>query len=106
MDIATYGVGLFTPTILMVLTYHGRTGSGSPTSLSREIASVKGSVFLDIFLIVGFLLGIAPIDRLGRMRLQIVGFLAMALGLGILTIASTGPPNLVLISADSSCSTR
>jgi MFS family permease len=88
MDIATYGVGLFTPTILMALAYHADSLPGPNGFLTQEIASVEGAVFLDLFLIVGFALAICTIDRLGRMPLQIVGFLAMALGLGILAMSN------------------
>jgi hypothetical protein len=90
MDIATYGVGLFTPVILMSLAF-SREGlaSGDPF-LAREIASVKEAVFLDLFLIVGFALAIVLIDRVGRIPLQLVGFLGMALGLGILAMSGAG----------------
>jgi MFS family permease len=90
MDIATYGVGLFTPTILMTLAFRGERLSHGNLFLGSEIASVEGAVFLDLFLIVGFALAIILIDRVGRMPLQIIGFLAMALGLGILAMSGMG----------------
>jgi len=90
MDIATYGVGLFTPTILMTLAFPGEHLSHGNRFLGSEIASVEGAVFLDLFLIVGFALAIILIDRVGRMPLQILGFLAMAVGLGILAMSGMG----------------
>src|SRR5262249_15489871 len=63
MDIATYGVGLFTPTILMTLAFSGAGLSGGNPFLAEEIKSVEGAVFLDLFLIIGFALAIVLIDR-------------------------------------------
>jgi MFS family permease len=97
MDIATYGVGLFTPTILMTLAFSGTGLSGGNPFLAEEIKSVEGAVFLDLFLIIGFALAIVLIDRIGRMPLQIFGFLAMALGLGILAMAGLGEHHNVFL---------
>jgi len=98
MDIATYGVGLFTPTILMSLAFRGERLSHGDPFLAREIISVEGAVFLDLFLILGFALAILLIDRVGRMPLQIFGFLAMAVGLGILALSGIGEQqNLFLV---------
>jgi MFS family permease len=90
MDIATYGVGLFTPVILMSLAFSGEGLSAGDPFLAREIASVEGAVFLDIFLVVGFAFAVLLIDRVGRIPLQLWGFLGMAVGLGILAMAGTG----------------
>lgn len=86
MDIATYGVGLFTPSILATIAF-----SHDVSFLSREISSIEGAAFLDMFLIVGFTLAFFLIDKLGRIRLQLLGFAAMALGLGILGLATALP---------------
>ncbi|MBD2234223.1 MFS transporter [Phormidium tenue] len=85
-DIATYGVGIFTPVILGVLVF-----GGSSNLVAQTMASAKGSALVDIFLILGFLLAVLLVKRLGPIVLQIVGFLGMALGLGLLA-ASTGLP--------------
>jgi MFS family permease len=90
LDIAAYGVGLFTPVILMSLAFGGAGLARGDPFLAREVSSVEGAVFLDLFLVVGFALAILLIDRVGRMPLQIGGFLAMAVGLGILALAGTG----------------
>ena len=83
MDIATYGIGLFTPTILAIITFDHET-----TFIARDLAATKGAAFLDIFLILGFLLNIWLVERWGRIRLQILGFAGMAIGLLILAYAS------------------
>ena len=95
-DIATYGIGIFTPVILATLAY-----STEDNLLAKEFAAAQGSAIVDLFLVVGFLLAVLLIDRWGRIRLQIAGFLGMAIGLTILEIASLlhlPPPwNLVVI---------
>ncbi|MBD1910390.1 MULTISPECIES: MFS transporter [unclassified Leptolyngbya] len=78
-DIATYGVGIFTPTILGALAF-ARVDS----FMAREAASAKGAALVDICLIAGFLLAILLVERVGRIQLQIMGFLGMAAGLTIL----------------------
>ena len=83
MDIATYGIGLFTPTILAIITYDNETNF-----ILKDLAATRGAAYLDIFLIIGFLLNIWLVDRWGRIRLQILGFGGMALGLLILSAAT------------------
>ncbi|MBD2260560.1 MFS transporter [Pseudanabaena sp. FACHB-2040] len=96
-DIATYGIGIFTPTILAALAFAGETDF-----LHQSIASAKGSAFVDLFLIAGFLIAVLLVERVGRMRLQIVGFVGMAAGLVILAAsqgASTDTIRLGLVFA-------
>lgn len=90
-DIATYGIGIFTPTIIGALAF-----AGEADFLSREMASASGAALVDVFLIGGFLLAILLVDRWGRIRLQITGFLGMAVGLGVLAYASTLPQDVPL----------
>lgn len=78
-DIATYGVGIFTPTILGALAF-----VRMDDFMAREAASAQGAALVDICLIVGFVLAILLVERVGRIQLQIVGFLGMAVGLAIL----------------------
>ncbi len=61
--------------------------------MAREFASAKGAAFVDVFLIVGFLIAVTLIDRVGRVRLQIVGFIGMAVGLAILAASNLLPTN-------------
>jgi putative MFS transporter len=83
MDIATYGVGLFTPTILGAIDVSGkRVGV-----IARDFADARGSAAIDLFLLLGFLLGIWAVPRFGRIRMQAIGFASMAFGMLLLTIA-------------------
>jgi MFS family permease len=87
MDIATYGVGIFTPTLLAAMALSGPNA----TFISDDIASTKGTAALDVFLVVGFLGAIFLVERLGRVRLQLIGFAVMALALGMLALADGLP---------------
>ncbi|HEY2104578.1 MAG TPA: MFS transporter [Candidatus Binataceae bacterium] len=81
-DVTLYGVGMFTPTILAALSFVGR---GS--FMSMDIASTEGTALLDIFLLVGFALNIWLVERWGRIRLQVLGFMGMAIGLALLSLS-------------------
>ncbi|MGF1494206.1 MAG: MFS transporter [Microcoleaceae cyanobacterium] len=97
-DIATYGIGIFTPVIIGTIAFTDKTDF-----IDRELASARGSAFVDIFLILGFLVAIVLVEKLGRIKLQITGFLGMAIGLSVLSIASilssSGEPNVPLTFA-------
>jgi MFS family permease len=87
MDIATYGVGIFTPTLLATILYkHANT-----TFISDDIASTKGTAALDIFLVVGFAAAIYFVDCVGRVRLQLNGFAVMTGALCLLALTEQLP---------------
>jgi len=83
MDIATYGVGLFTPTILGAIEISGRTRG----LVGHDFAIAEGTAVIDLFLLVGFLIGIWMVPRFGRVRMQAIGFAGMAVGMLMLLIA-------------------
>lgn len=83
MDIGVYGIGIFLPTLLQ--------GLGFKTPFN----AIKGTALLDIFGIVGFLIAIYLIDRVGRLKLQIFGFLGMALSL--LFLAAVFPTSVYVL---------
>src|SRR5437870_13195844 len=83
MDIATYGVGLFTPIILGAIDVSGKRGG----VIADDFADARGSSAIDLFLLFGFLLGIWAVPRFGRIRMQAVGFAGMAFGMTVLMIA-------------------
>jgi MFS family permease len=88
MDIATYGVGLFTPTILGAIEVSGRTRG----LVTHDLALAEGSAIIDLFLLFGFLLGIWMVPRFGRMRMQAIGFAGMAVGM-LMLMATIGLTN-------------
>ncbi|MGB3300423.1 MAG: MFS transporter [Phormidesmis sp.] len=83
-DIATYGIGIFTPTIIATLAFADSDGL-----LMREMASARGAAIVNVFLVIGFLFAVLLVDRVGRIRLQIIGFVGMAAGLGILALSGS-----------------
>jgi len=88
MDIATYGVGLFTPVILGSIEISGRTRG----LVAHDLALAEGSGIIDLFLLFGFLLGIWSVPRFGRIRMQAIGFAGMAAGM-LMLMAAVGLTN-------------
>jgi MFS family permease len=84
-DIATYGIGIFTPAIIGALAF-----ANENDFMARERASATGSAFVDLFLIAGFLIAVVLVET-GRIRLQIIGFIGMASGLVILALSALFP---------------
>ncbi|MFG2302500.1 MFS transporter [Actinacidiphila glaucinigra] len=87
MDIATYGVGIFTPTLHAGLAL----GGANATFIAEDIASTEGTALLDVFLVLGFLLAILLVERVGRVPLQLAGFAVMAVALCLLAVAESLP---------------
>ncbi|BDD04362.1 MFS transporter [Aureibacter tunicatorum] len=85
MDISTYGIGLFTPIILTQLHFNIEH-----MNFVQEVKkAIVESSFLDLFLIIGFIVNLCFVERVGRMPLQKIGFMGMALGLLILAIPNS-----------------
>lgn len=103
MDIATYGVGIFTPTLLATLVIT----NPDATFISDDIASTRATAALDIFLVVGFALAIVLVERLGRVRLQLWGFAMMTGALILLAVAARlpggGDNNIALVAIGFGC---
>lgn len=89
-DLATYGIGIFTPTILAATI---GAKSDHPRNIAEiiqnDILAAKGAALLDILLVVGILFAIFFADRIGRIKLQIFGFIGCAVGLTLAAV-STG----------------
>jgi MFS transporter, putative metabolite transport protein len=84
MDVATYGVGLFTPVILGAMHFD----SARNGTVAAVLAEAEGSGLVDLFLLAGFGVGIWAIPRFGRIPLQVAGFTGMALGMLLLMFAA------------------
>ena len=87
MDIATYGVGIFTPTLIAAIAVSG----ADTTFITDDIVSTEATALLDIFLPIGFLIAILLVDRLGRIKLQVAGFAGMTVALIVLALAEGLP---------------
>ncbi len=87
-DLGTYGIGIFTPTILA-------TVIGAKTQYARNLADIihndmlaaKGAAFIDVLLLIGIVAAVLLADKLGRMRLQIAGFVGCAVGLFLASLS-------------------
>jgi MFS family permease len=80
MDMATYGIGLFTPLLLSEILPH----TTFTAAWQRDWIDTLNSLRVNGFLLLGALLALFLIPRLGRIRMQILGFLGMGLGLLLL----------------------
>lgn len=94
MDIALYSMGFFTTFILASMAF-----GGHDNFIAKDIAATQGTAVLDILLIAGIFFAILLIDKLGRIKLQSVGFIGMTVGLIILASSSflTGNIHLAMI---------
>jgi MFS family permease len=101
-DLGTYGIGIFTPVILATAL---GASSDHIRSLSDVIAdnilAAKGAALIDILLIVGILFAVVLADKVGRIRLQIIGFIGCAVGLFLATLSEDmeGSSRIALIFA-------
>jgi MFS transporter, putative metabolite transport protein len=87
MDVATYGIGLFTPLILGAIHLSGRADA----PLAADLYDARGSATIDLFLLIGFLLSLWMVPAFGRIRMQVVGFGGMTGGM-LFLLASTQLP--------------
>jgi MFS family permease len=99
-DLGTYGIGIFTPTILAAAIGHERAHAQSIADLIyNDVLAAKGAALIDVLLIVGIVLAVLLTDRIGRIRLQVVGFVGCAVGLLIATLSldTEGGARMVLL---------
>lgn len=85
MDISVYGIGLFTPTLLVSL------------GLRHPAQVAMGTVVLSLFTLAGFAGAGALIDTVGRRPLQVAGFLGMAGALVVLAVVGAHPATVVAL---------
>ncbi|MGO9673184.1 MAG: MFS transporter [Methylocella sp.] len=88
-DLGTYGIGIFTPTILAASIGHKTAHVRSLTDLiNNDVLAAKGAGLIDLLLIVGIVCAVLFVDRVGSIRLQILGFIGCAVGLAIAASSS------------------
>ncbi|WP_024707094.1 MFS transporter [Martelella sp. AD-3] len=99
-DLGTYGIGIFTPTILAATVGHKTEHVRNVADLvNNDLIAAKGTALLDVLLLVGIIGAVLLADRLGRIRLQVFGFIGCAVGLFIAAQAGnySGPTQTALI---------
>lgn len=83
-DLSTYGIGIFTPTILARTVGHEITDAHNIAAvIARDLLAAKGAALIDTLLIVGIVAAVLLTDHMGRIRLQITGFIGCAAGLAM-----------------------
>jgi MFS transporter, putative metabolite transport protein len=101
-DLGTYGIGIFTPTILAAAVGANSDHARSIADLiANDIIAAKGAALITTLLIVGIAFAIFLTDTVGRIRLQILGFFGCAAGLFVASLSSrfTGGTQTLLIFA-------
>ena len=88
-DLGTYGIGIFTPTILAASIGYKTKHAGSVADMiSNDELAAKGAALIDVLLIVGIACAVLLVNKFGSIRLQVLGFIGCAAGL--LTAAGSG----------------
>lgn len=88
-DLATYGIGIFTPTILATALGHQASHAKDLMHIvADDKLAAKGAALIDLLLIVGIAAAVFLTDRVGRIPLQILGFLGCAAGLVIAALST------------------
>ncbi len=88
-DLGTYGIGIFTPTILAAAIGNKPDHVRSVADIIlNDIIAAKGAAMITALLIVGIIFAVLLADRVGRIWLQVVGFVGCAAGLLIASFAS------------------
>jgi MFS family permease len=88
-DLGTYGIGIFTPIILA-------STIGPKNEYARNLAEIvhndmlgaRGAALIDALLIVGIVCAVLLADRIGRIPLQVLGFIGCALGLFLASLSA------------------
>ncbi|WP_395063827.1 MFS transporter [Paraburkholderia silvatlantica] len=89
-DLGTYGIGIFTPTILAVALGSKPDHVRSVSDLIlNDILAAKGAALTTSLLIVGILFAVLLADKVGRVKLQVVGFIGCAVGLFIAALSGS-----------------
>ncbi|WP_255095610.1 MFS transporter [Synechococcus lacustris] len=97
-DISTYGIGIFTPIIIAAAFGAEAQEHNLSALIHNDLLGAKGTALVDIGFLVGIAFAIWLSDKLGRIPLQIAGFIGCALGLLIAAAGNfNGANNIVLI---------
>ncbi|MEL5847925.1 MAG: MFS transporter [Candidatus Igneacidithiobacillus chanchocoensis] len=96
-DLGTYGIGIFTPVILGSILGSSHAVHSLNDLVSNVLISAKGTALLDVLLVIGVLVAIALVEGSGRIRLQIIGFIGCAAGLGLAALSLAMPDGIKTI---------
>jgi len=80
-DLGVYGIGIFTPTILAAVIGKESKSHALADTIHNDMLGAKGSALMDTLFVLGIIVAFFMVDRVGRIKLQIVGFIGCAVGL-------------------------
>ena len=100
-DLGTYGIGIFTPTILAAIFGAKATENSLQDIVHNDMLGAEGAAVISFLLIIGIIFAVFLADKVGRIKLQILGFIGCAVGLFIAAMSqfTTGAASMVLIFA-------
>ena len=101
-DLGTYGIGIFTPTILASAIGHKPHAVRNVTDLiHNDVLAAKGAALIDVLLIIGFVAAVLLADKVSRITLQGFGFIGCAAGLLLASFSTSfgGETHVLLIFA-------
>ncbi|CAN5604689.1 MFS transporter [soil metagenome] len=91
-DLGTYGIGIFTPIILTTaigpIVLKNNDHRNLAEVIHNSMKAAQGTALIDVLLIVGIVAAVLLVDRVGRIRLQITGFIGCAIGLFIAALST------------------
>lgn len=99
-DLSTYGIGIFTPTILAsAIGAQTKHAHNLATLVHNDMLAAEGAALIDVLLLVGIVAAVLLVDRVGRIKLQVAGFVGCALGLLLasLSLGQTGLTRTLLL---------
>lgn len=98
-DLSTYGIGIFTPTILAAMIGAKTEENTIKDIIHNDMLASKGSAVMDLLFVFGIFFAIFLVDRVGRIKLQLVGFVGCAVGLllAALSMNADGSNNMALL---------
>ncbi len=99
-DLGTYGIGIFTPTILAAAVGANEDHARSLADLiAKDITAARGAALITTLLIVGIIFAVLLADVVGRISLQVFGFIGCAVGLllAALSLNFSGGTEKILI---------
>ena len=87
-DLGTYGIGIFTPTILAAAVGGSSDHARSIVDvIQQDIIAAKGAALITTLLILGILFAVVLADIVGRIALQVWGFIGCAVGLFLASLS-------------------
>lgn len=99
-DLGTYGIGIFAPTILATTIGEKAAHVRSMSDLIANASlAARGDAMITSLLIVGIAFAVMLADKVGRIRLQVFGFIGCSVGLLVasFSVGATGGLKITLI---------